>query len=200
MIGELPTDEQLFVASETAYANTYREKRDTWSTLPLPPNTDIWANRIRTLAAELGIEPSVADFGSGAGYKADQLASDYGFKVTGIEYTSEGVAIARSRSRHPDLTDRVSFMQGDLRYLSDMFPDNSFVGGIDYQALASVPEKLWPKVVKGYHDVLVPRGHLIVNYIQRDSNGGAEFHGLVEDQLRDRRGFTSKLSVSKNIS
>ena len=87
----------------------------------------------------LGEQAHVLDIGSGLGGPARTLAEAYGCHVTGIDLTREFCEAAEALSKWIDLSDRVTFKQGDATNLP--FDDDQFDAAMTIHVAMNIPDK-----------------------------------------------------------
>lgn len=110
-------------------------------------------------AVALGPSDRVLDVASGRGDTALHLASKYGAKVVGLDYSEGQVAEATERARKLGLADRVSFVRGDAQELP--FDAETFDVVFCECALCTFPSR--DKAVREVRRVLKRRGSFAVS-------------------------------------
>jgi len=113
----------------------------------------------------------VLDVGSGIGGAAFHLAREYGANVTGIDLSTEMVAIAQERRLQSVDNGAVTFLLGDILTMS-------FEGTFDIiwsrDALMHLPDK--PRLFSRLHDLLSPGGQLVItDYARGTCTASPEF-------------------------
>lgn len=93
----------------------------------------------------------ILDVGSGPGQFAKHMI-EKGFKVVGIDYSKEMVAIAKEK------VPMVDFHYMDMRQLN--FPDSSFDGIFSAYSLIHIPSEEVLTTLKGFHKVLKAGGYI----------------------------------------
>lgn len=101
------------------------------------------AGRVTTLEA-LDMTPitsgmHVLDAGSGLGGTARCLARERGCRVTGIDLTSDYVAVAEALTERTGLADRCSFQEGSV--LDMPFADGAFDAGITFHVAMNIEDR-----------------------------------------------------------
>ncbi len=136
---------------------------------------------LQRMVDAIGLQPGAAvlEIGCGEGFHASILY-DMGFRVTGNEYTDEGVASARKN--HP----LVNYIQGDSMKLLDKLPPEHFdmilarghswwhyeLDGSDTRNIDA------PAKTRAMFKLLKPGGHFILR-IRTDFSGGKAEDGVV---------------------
>jgi cyclopropane fatty-acyl-phospholipid synthase-like methyltransferase len=109
----------------------------------------------------------VLDVGCGLGAPAIQLATEYGVRVTGVNFSVHQVAEADARARAAGLTDQVTFRSVNFSSLG--FPDGSFDAMVAMESLVYVSEL--GHALGGLHRVLRPGGRLSLAEPTREGLG-----------------------------
>jgi phosphoethanolamine N-methyltransferase len=118
----------------------------------------------------------VLDVGSGIGGAAFYLAREFGAVVTGIDLSSEMVAIAQERGRRSGLAESVTFLLGDIL-------ETPFEGTFDVlwsrDALMHIPDK--PRLFARLYDLTTPGGRLVItDYARGTSASSPAFRDYAE--------------------
>lgn len=106
----------------------------------------------------------VLDVGCGLGAPAIQLATEYGVRVTGVNFSVQQVAEADARARAAGLTDQVTFRSVNFSSLD--FPDGSFDAMVAMESLVYVNDL--GLALSGLHRVLRPGGRLSLTETTRE--------------------------------
>lgn len=101
----------------------------------------------------------VLEIGSGVGKTSAYLAKNRGCQVVGVDLSEEMIKKATERINHENLTDKVSFVQGDAQNLP--FEDNLFDAVISESVTAFPPDKL--RALHEYVRVTKPGGYVGLN-------------------------------------
>ena len=120
---------------------------------------------------ELGEQARVLDIGSGLGGPARTLAEVYGCHVTGIDLTQEFCDAAETLSRWVDLSDRVTFKQGDATNLP--FDNDQFDAAMTIHVAMNIPDK--KKMYLEARRVLKPGGIFAVYDVLQGEGGDVLF-------------------------
>lgn len=113
----------------------------------------------------------VLDIGSGLGGPARTIAEQYGCNVTGIDLTPEFRDTAEKLSDWVDLSDRVTFRQGDATALP--FADGEFDAAMTIHAAMNIPAK--DQMYAEAHRVLKPGGIFAVYDVLQGEGGEVLF-------------------------
>ena len=110
--------------------------------------------------AWLGLSASshLLDLACGSGKPTLRIAEKTGCRVSGVDLHDEGVANARASAEEMLLGARASFYQGNAAE-SLAFEDSSFDAIMCIDAINHLPDR--PRVLKEWHRVLKPGGHLL---------------------------------------
>lgn len=119
----------------------------------------------------LGELAHVLDIGSGLGGPARTLAEAYGCHVTGIDLTREFCEAAEALSKWVDLSDRVTFKQGDATNLP--FDDDQFDAAMTIHVAMNIPAK--DKMYQQARRVVKPGGIFAVYDILQGEGGEVLF-------------------------
>jgi ubiquinone/menaquinone biosynthesis C-methylase UbiE len=114
---------------------------------------------IKELKPQEGMK--VLDIGSGSGVTVLAIAEKIGptGKAVGIDFTPEGVALAREKAKQRKLENIVEFHQANAKELP--FPDNTFDAVISECVLCLIEDK--QKTLDEKVRVLKPRGRVIMH-------------------------------------
>ncbi|MFV2013416.1 MULTISPECIES: SAM-dependent methyltransferase [unclassified Micromonospora] len=123
----------------------------------------------RKAADSLRLRPGerLLDVGCGLGAPAIQLASEYGVRVTGVNFSVGQIAEAQARAEKAGLTGQVSFRSINFSALD--FTDGSFDAMVAMESLVYVNDLV--EALRGLHRVLRPGGRLAVTEPTREGLG-----------------------------
>jgi SAM-dependent methyltransferase len=107
-------------------------------------------------ALDLPAGARVLDAGCGEGRVAMRLATDFGFRVDGVDLLARDVRLATATAGRRSLQDRVRFQVMD--YADLHFPAGRFDGAYTMESLVHAPEV--PPVLAEFERVLRPGGRL----------------------------------------
>ena len=110
---------------------------------------------------------SVIDLGCGAGVPISKFLSNKGYKVTGIDFSTGMIKLARKN------VPKGKFVRMDMTKLK--FKPNSFDGAVSFYAIIHVPREKHKKIYKSLHKILKPGGIILVN-----ASGGDKWEATEE--------------------
>ena len=113
----------------------------------------------------------VLDVGSGLGGPARYMARRFGCRVSGIDLTAEFCDVARHLSSLLELTERISFEQGDA--LAMPFADASFDGAYSMNVSMNIADKR--ALYREIHRVLKPGAWLSLSEVVRGPGGEQDY-------------------------
>ncbi|XP_062500584.1 uncharacterized protein LOC134177820 [Corticium candelabrum] len=106
------------------------------------------------------------------------LAENVGATVTGVEYSGSLVTLARHRSEMKSLTDKVTFMEKDMRKLD--FEPQSFDAILFWGSLVHVNAEDYLPMFRKAYDWLKPGGRLVMQGLIK-----SESDGTVTQEFKD---------------
>jgi ubiquinone/menaquinone biosynthesis C-methylase UbiE len=114
----------------------------------------------------------VLDMGCGAGVPVTKGLVSKGFKVTGIDFSKNMLALARKN------VPAAKFKRMDMTKMK--FKANSFDGVVSFYAIIHVPREKHSRMYKSLHRIIRPGGVFLVNAGGMDKDG---WEGYEEDYL-----------------
>lgn len=133
------------------------------------------------------------DVGCGTGNYSFYLAQ-YGFRVTGVDFSENALQIARERNKKLQLP--VTFMKVDVTKLQKSFPDNSFDFILDYSLLHHLRPSITNPYVKQFNHLLKKGGKLLfVCYAKEDEY--AQGNGKAKGKYGNTMYYRSKDEIRK---
>jgi cyclopropane-fatty-acyl-phospholipid synthase len=126
-------------------------------------------NKIRHVAAKLQLAPgmTVAELGCGWGALAIYLAQNCGVHVTAVNVSPEQITVARRRAQAAGVSDRVTFIEQDLRELNGQYDRVVTIGSMEHAGIGHYDEYL-----DNIRRLLLPGGFALVHAIGRRSQPG----------------------------
>jgi cyclopropane-fatty-acyl-phospholipid synthase len=130
---------------------------------------DAQLNKIRHVAAKLRLEPgmSVAELGCGWGALAIYLAQNCGVRVTAVNVSPEQIAVARRRAEAAGVSDKVTFIEQDLRDIQGQYDRVVTIGSMEHAGVGHFDEYF-----DNIRRLLLPGGFALVHAIGRMSPPG----------------------------
>jgi SAM-dependent methyltransferase len=131
------------------------------------------AQATRDLAAQLGLTAAMhlLDLGSGLGGPARHLAATHGCRITGIDLSTEYVAVATSLTRRMGLSNQVNFHEGSAIALP--FEETTFDGATLLHVGMNIADKR--ALCASVHRVLRPGGFFAIYDVMRTGPGDLNF-------------------------
>jgi ubiquinone/menaquinone biosynthesis C-methylase UbiE len=111
----------------------------------------------------------VLDAGCGTGVPAVKFLSDYGFDVTGVDFSEEMLKVARQN------VPRARFVNGNFTIMD--FPDNSFDGIVSLNVIIHIPREKHRPLFEMFRRILRPDGVLMVTMGHSEWEEVGEFCG-----------------------
>jgi ubiquinone/menaquinone biosynthesis C-methylase UbiE len=105
-------------------------------------------------AALLPENAKILDVGCGAGVPVAQFLAEYGFDVTGIDFSENMLKLARKN------VPKATFINKDMNELD--FAANSFDGLTAFYSIIHVPKEKHYSLFESFHRVLKPEGMMLV--------------------------------------
>jgi len=147
---------------------------------------DLFKNQkyLEDLARELPVGAKVLDLGCGAGIPIDKFLLEKGYRVTGMDISSEQLNLAKQNL--PD----GEFIQSDMSEVN--FPEDSFDAIVSFYAIFHIPREEHEDLLKKCFALLKKDGHLLVTM------GASEWEGT-ENDFHGAKMFWSHYGKEKNI-
>ncbi|MFH1471100.1 MAG: methyltransferase domain-containing protein [Candidatus Micrarchaeota archaeon] len=114
----------------------------------------------------------IIDLGCGAGVPVAKFLAGRGCKVTGIDFSSAMLKLARKN------VPKARFVKADMTKMK--FKPGSFDGAVSFYAMIHVPRQKHAKVYKNLHQMLKSDGIMLVNASGPDKEG---LEGCARDYL-----------------
>jgi 2-polyprenyl-3-methyl-5-hydroxy-6-metoxy-1,4-benzoquinol methylase len=96
----------------------------------------------------------VLDVGCGGGYPVAKFFANLGYDVTGVDFSSEMIKIAKKTVPEGE------FYEKDMTKLD--FPNESFDIIVSFYAIIHVPRVQHAKIISKFHEMLKPKGIIFV--------------------------------------
>lgn len=110
---------------------------------------------------------SILDLGSGAGVPVAQFLTKKGFAVTGIDFSSSMVTLARKK------VSNARFIKMDITKMK--FKSDSFDCAVSFYAIIHIPREKHAGIYKKLYRVLKPNGLIFLNASGTDATGWEDY-------------------------
>ncbi|MEA4926516.1 MAG: class I SAM-dependent methyltransferase [Syntrophomonadaceae bacterium] len=159
---------------DTAYFNEIASKYDSWYETPMGKFVDGVETSLafELFSPEKGMK--ILDAGCGTGNFSIKLA-ERGAQVTGIDLSTEMMAVAREKARRRDLN--LEFLEMNIYNLA--FPDNYFDGVFSMAVFETLLES--QKAFRELMRVLKPGRFLMIGTIRKDSAWGRSYEKRIQE-------------------
>lgn len=159
---------------DMAYFNEIAGKYDSWYETPMGKFVDEVETRLafELFTPEKGMK--VLDAGCGTGNFSLKLAGR-GARVTGIDLSTEMMAVAQEKARRNRLD--IEFLEMNIYNMT--FPDNYFDGVFSMAVFETLTE--YKAAFKELMRVLKPGGYLMIGTIRKDSAWGRSYEKRIEE-------------------
>lgn len=146
---------------------------------------DIFENRkyLDDLIYRLEPNSSILDVGCGAGSPIDKYLVEKGFKVTGIDISSEQIRLAK------EIVPQAKYLVKDMSEAD--FPDTYFDSAISFYAIFHVKREEHQALFDKLFSIIKPGGYILVTMGAEEWEGFEDFHGSEM--------FWSHFGASKNL-
>lgn len=160
---------------DTAYFNEIASKYDSWYETPMGKFVDGVETSLafELFSPEKGMK--VLDAGCGTGNFSIKLA-ERGAQVTGIDLSTEMMAVAQEKARRRDLN--IEFLEMNIYNLA--FPDNYFDGVFSMAVFETLLES--QKAFQELMRVLKPGRFLMIGTIRQDSAWGRSYEKRIQEE------------------
>jgi ubiquinone/menaquinone biosynthesis C-methylase UbiE len=109
----------------------------------------------------------VLDLGCGAGVPIAKTLARKGFAVTGVDFASGMVRLARKN------VPKAEFLKIDITKMK--FKADSFDGAVSFYALIHIPREKHAAIYRKLHRIIKPNGVMLLNACGIDTNGWEEY-------------------------
>ncbi len=171
-----------------SYFDEVANKYDSWYTTPMGRFVDEVETRLafELFTPEKGM--TVLDAGCGTGNFSIKLA-ERGAPVTGIDLSTEMMAVAQEKARRRDLN--IEFLE--MNIYDQAFPDNYFDGVFSMAVFETLDES--QQAFKELMRVLKPGKFLMIGTIRKDSAWGKSY----EKRIQEDPNTIYRFSVFKSL-
>jgi len=112
---------------------------------------------------------SILDLGCGSGIPVDKYLLEHGFKVTGIDISTEQIKLAKEHLPSGD------FFQKDMSQVD--FAENTFDAIVSFYAIFHIPREEHQELLGNCYRMLKRDSYLLITMGSSDWVGSEEFHG-----------------------
>lgn len=134
-------------------------------------NRHIFDNRkeLEEFASLLPKDAKVLDIGCGAGVPVAKFLVEFGFDVTGVDFSKNMLKLAKKN------VPKAEFILEDATKLG--FQDNSFDGLTAFYSIIHIPREIHSSLFQTFHRILKPNGMMLICVGSDEWEGIDEYHG-----------------------